>query len=65
MDRDPDNQLIRIGLSLTPALIRRLDERRRYEPDLPGRGELIRRMLERALDEVERQGSKKGPHKAS
>jgi metal-responsive CopG/Arc/MetJ family transcriptional regulator len=44
-----DHQLVRITVSLTPSLIHRLDERRKHEPDLPDRGSLIRRLLERAL----------------
>jgi metal-responsive CopG/Arc/MetJ family transcriptional regulator len=42
-------QLVRITVALTPSLIARLDERRRHAPDLPDRGELIRRLLEKAL----------------
>ena len=42
-------QLVRITVALTPSLIDRLDERRRHAPDLPDRGELIRRLLEKAL----------------
>ena len=42
-------QLVRITVALTPSLIDRLDERRRQEPDLPDRGALIRRLLEKAL----------------
>ena len=42
-------QLVRITLALTPSLIHRLDERRKHEPDLPDRGALIRRLLEKAL----------------
>ena len=42
-------QLVRITVALTPSLINRLDERRRHSPDLPDRGELIRRLLEKAL----------------
>ena len=41
--------LVRITVALTPSLIDRLDERRRQEPDLPDRGALIRRLLEKAL----------------
>ena len=46
---DRENQLVRITVALTPSLIDRLDERRRHEPDLPDRGALIRRLLEKAL----------------
>jgi metal-responsive CopG/Arc/MetJ family transcriptional regulator len=46
-------QLVRITVALTPSLINRLDERRRHSPDLPDRGELIRRLLEKALSAEE------------
>ena len=42
-------RLVRTTVALTRSLIDRLDERRRHEPDLPSRGELIRRLLEKAL----------------
>jgi metal-responsive CopG/Arc/MetJ family transcriptional regulator len=45
----PSAHLVRITVALTPSLIDRLDERRRHEPDLPDRGALIRRLLEKAL----------------
>ena len=45
----PSAHLVRITVALTPSLIDRLDERRRHSPDLPDRGELIRRLLEKAL----------------
>jgi metal-responsive CopG/Arc/MetJ family transcriptional regulator len=45
--------LVRITVALTPSLIDRLDERRRHAPDLPDRGALIRRLLEKALSEEE------------
>jgi metal-responsive CopG/Arc/MetJ family transcriptional regulator len=44
-----DHKLVRIAVTLPPSLIHRLDERRKHEPDLPGRGELVRRLLEKAL----------------
>jgi hypothetical protein len=44
-----DHQLVSITVTLTPSLIHRLDERRKHEPDLPDRGALIRRLLEKAL----------------
>jgi metal-responsive CopG/Arc/MetJ family transcriptional regulator len=44
-----DHQLVSITVTLTPSLIHRLDERRKHEPNLPDRGSLIRRLLERAL----------------
>jgi metal-responsive CopG/Arc/MetJ family transcriptional regulator len=40
---------VRITVALPRSMIDRLDERRRHEPDLPSRGELIRRLLEKAL----------------
>lgn len=46
-------QLVRITVALTPSLIDRLDERRRHAPDLPDRGALIRRLLEKALSAEE------------
>ena len=46
---EDQRQLVRITVALTPSLIDRLDERRRHEPDLPDRGELIRRLLEKVL----------------
>jgi hypothetical protein len=45
--------LVRITVALTPSLIDRLDERRRHAPDLPDRGALIRRLLEKALSAEE------------
>jgi hypothetical protein len=46
-------QLVRITVALTPSLIDRLDARRRHAPDLPDRGALIRRLLEKALSAEE------------
>jgi metal-responsive CopG/Arc/MetJ family transcriptional regulator len=42
-----DHKLVRITVALTASLIHRLDERRKHEPDLPDRGALIRRLLEK------------------
>jgi metal-responsive CopG/Arc/MetJ family transcriptional regulator len=50
-----DHQLVRITVALTPSMIHRVDERRRHEPDLPDRAELIRMLLETALSAEERE----------
>ena len=47
------DQLVRIAVTLPPSLIHRLDERRTREIDLPGRSELVRRLLEKALSAEE------------
>jgi hypothetical protein len=53
--------LIRIMFALPRSMIDRLDERRRHEPDLPSRAELIRRLLEKALGaEAEERGRERG-----
>jgi metal-responsive CopG/Arc/MetJ family transcriptional regulator len=53
-------QLVRITVALTPSLIDRLDERRRHAPDLPDRGALIRRLLEKALSAEEEEREQSG-----
>jgi hypothetical protein len=58
---DSSDNLIRVALMLHPDVVRRLDDLRRREVVIPSRGLLVRRLLERALDEVERQGTQKTP----
>ena len=50
-----DQELVTITVTLTSSLIDRLDERRRHEADQPDRGELILRLLEKALSAEEEQ----------
>ena len=50
-----DPKPVTITVTLDPSLIERIDERRKHEPDLPGRGELVRRLLEKALSAEEQE----------
>ena len=51
----------KINLRISDDLLRKLDELRRAEPDLPNRGEMVRRLIERA--EVTQEAKAKTPKK--
>ena len=46
------------GFRITDELMADLDRLRREEPDLPSRGELIRRLIKRAAEAADAKGAK-------
>jgi hypothetical protein len=48
MPKEPKSE--RFIFSSTPELLRRIDEWRRLQPDLPSRAEAVRRLLKEALE---------------
>jgi metal-responsive CopG/Arc/MetJ family transcriptional regulator len=44
----------RLNLSVSPQLVAELDEWRRVQPDIPGRAEAARRLIEAALKATKR-----------
>lgn len=46
----PEEQTERLQMRVSLAFLKRIDDWRREQPELPSRAEAIRRLVERALD---------------
>jgi hypothetical protein len=51
----PERKLYRIAIMLSPTMVARLDDARRSGwPDVPSRGEAVRRLLDEGLERREK-----------
>ena len=55
----PDDETIRLNLAVPASLMKKVDEWRRHEPEIPGRSEAIRQLLEAALEASKKRGKPK------
>jgi hypothetical protein len=54
----PADKMLQFMIRATPDLIARIDDWRRVQPDLPGRAEAVRRLVELGMT-VKQKGTKK------
>jgi hypothetical protein len=56
---DEKDPVVRVSVAVPTSWVKRLDEWRRYQPDMPNLSETIRRMVDAGFESVNKKGGKR------